>query len=309
MKKRVLTFLLAGVLASAGALAGCAQKDTKPAQEPAAEKEVAAETKEEEVKAEETVEETVAEAEPVEVREIHVATGGHTKPWTFVDENDNLVGYDIEIVEEVFSRLPQYELVFDVVEFSSIFTGLDAGYYQMGANNIALTEERQAKYLYSVPKVKSEEILLSSTIDFEKDSYTLDEVTQWVYTLEPGNMHTTEAEKYNEAHPDNPIEINYTEETVPVILQNVQDGKYELFSTAKAMYFGAYQKEFGFDLNYATLDYGRGQAYAYFIAAKGEEQLIEDFNTVLTELIKDGTVAAISEKYIGEDLVPYEAFE
>jgi polar amino acid transport system substrate-binding protein len=299
MKKRLISVL--GVI-SAGALllAGCGSAGSASGSTASAAPAPAAQTE-----ATDTAAST--DAAP-EVTVIHCGTGGHTRPWTYTDDNDELIGYDIEIVKEVFNRLPQYEVEFEIIEFASIFTGMDAGNFQMGANNFSMNEERKAKYLFSTPKVISEEVLLSSTIEFTKDRYTLDELTQYVYTAEPGSAHTTEAEKYNDEHPDNQITINYTEEDVPTILTNVQSGKYELFSTAKPMYFGAYKDQLGLDLNYAILDWGKGPVYSYFLFAKGQEQLQEDFDAVLAELVADGTLKAISEKYIGEDLTPYEAY-
>lgn len=297
MKRKTTALFLTAALAVTGILGGCGSASTSSASDVAS-KATADET-------------TQAEAEGAasDVREIHVATGGKTRPWTYYDDNDTLIGYDIELVQEIFSRLPQYKLVIDVVEGSAIFSGIDSGIYQIGANNYAKTPEREEKYLFTLPKVKNDEVLLSSTINFDKESYTLSELTDYVYTLEPGALHTVEAEMYNEANPDNQITLNYTEEDLPTILQSVQSGKYELFSTAKAMYFGAYKDLFGLTLNTATLDYGRGQPYSYLIVGKGEEQLVEDINAVLKDLFAEGYFKELSDKYIGLDMVPYDAYK
>ena len=68
---------------------------------------------------------------------IVATTGTGPSPFIFQGDDGNLDGYDIAVIKEIFSRLPQYELEFQTTEFASIFTGIDAGYYQMGVNNIS----------------------------------------------------------------------------------------------------------------------------------------------------------------------------
>ncbi|MCE2059589.1 transporter substrate-binding domain-containing protein, partial [Streptococcus thermophilus] len=45
----------------------------------------------------------------------------------------------------------KYEVKFQKTEWSSVFTGLDAGKYQMAGNNISYSKERAQKYLFSYP--------------------------------------------------------------------------------------------------------------------------------------------------------------
>ena len=80
---------------------------------------------------------------------IVATTGTGPSPFIFQGDDGNLDGYDIAVIKEIFSRLPQYELEFQTTEFASIFTGIDAGYYQMGVNNISYNKERGEKYLFS----------------------------------------------------------------------------------------------------------------------------------------------------------------
>jgi polar amino acid transport system substrate-binding protein len=78
------------------------------------------------------------------------ATVGTTAPFSY-EESGKLTGYDIEVAKAVFKDSDQYKVNFKKTEWSSIFTGLDSGKYQLGGNNISYTKERSAKYLYSYP--------------------------------------------------------------------------------------------------------------------------------------------------------------
>ncbi|HHU64757.1 transporter substrate-binding domain-containing protein, partial [Streptococcus sp.] len=80
-------------------------------------------------------------------KELTFATVGTTAPFSY-EESGKLTGYDIEVAKAVFKDSDKYKVTFKKTEWSSIFTGLDSGKYQLGGNNISYTKERSAKYLY-----------------------------------------------------------------------------------------------------------------------------------------------------------------
>ena len=60
--------------------------------------------------------------------EIVIATEGTWSPWTFHDENDELVGYDVEVGKLIAEKLG-VEPVFVEGEWDGLFAGLDAERY------------------------------------------------------------------------------------------------------------------------------------------------------------------------------------
>ena len=80
--------------------------------------------------------------------EVVFATVGTTAPFSYED-NGELTGYDIEVAKAVFKDSDKYKVTFKKTEWSSIFTGIDSGKYQMAANNISYTKARANKYLFS----------------------------------------------------------------------------------------------------------------------------------------------------------------
>lgn len=133
------------------------------------------------------------------------------------------------MIKEIFSRLPQYELEFQTTEFASIFTGIDAGYYQMGVNNISYNKERGEKYLFSdVYSVSTYGILVR---DDNTDIQTLDDLPGHTTETSPTSYKASMYQSYNEAHPDAQIEVSYIEDSNNTPL-SVSDGKidFELFS-------------------------------------------------------------------------------
>ena len=252
---------------------------------------------------------TSEEVQPAgEVRKIYAVTGASPRPFTYYDDNNELTGQNIELVTAIFDKLPQYELVWEVTDFPSIFAGLDSDRYQLGVNNFAKNPEREEKYIFTDPifsnayiVVFRKDLELPEKLDF-KDLAGLNYVGQTAINV------TTAIEKYNDENPDNQIKINYTEEDLNVQLNDLEAGKYDFLVIDKPMYWGFYQPEFGYDLNTADLaGYGVGEGLdSYLIVSKTEEneQLVADINAALREVIEEGKSKELNEKYFGDDYSP-----
>ena len=82
--------------------------------------------------------------------EIVVAMEGTWAPWTYHDEQDNLVGYDVEVAQLIAEKLG-VKATFVEGEWDGLLAGLDAGRYDIMVNGVDITEERQLKYDFSTP--------------------------------------------------------------------------------------------------------------------------------------------------------------
>ncbi len=79
-----------------------------------------------------------------------VAMEGTWAPWTYHDENDNLVGFDVEVAQKIGEKLG-VEVTFVEGEWDGLFAGLDSGRYDMVVNGVEITDERAEKYDFSEP--------------------------------------------------------------------------------------------------------------------------------------------------------------
>ena len=294
MKKKIISLVLTVGL-TLGTLTGCGQS---AAQASEGTQETAQETTQ--VQAEETAQ---ADA-PAEVTVIHAATSGAPRPFTYVDEDGNLTGQNIELIKAVFDKLPQYELVIEKTEFPSIFTGIDAGLYDLGVNNIAKNPDREAKYLFTDPEMVNHYIaVVNKNIDITEIT-DLTELAGKKYIGSAGNDKTTVVEKYNDEHPDQQIIIDYTESDLLTQLNDVEAGKEDFLIIDAPMYNGYYGPEFNFDVNTFDLSNVKSSSYSYFIVAKDNTQLAEDINAALKQVIEEGISTEIDIKFLGEDYSP-----
>ncbi|MBO4318642.1 MAG: transporter substrate-binding domain-containing protein [Mailhella sp.] len=82
--------------------------------------------------------------------QIVIAMEGTWAPWTYHDEKDALVGFDVEVAKGIAARLG-VKPVFAEGEWDGLFAGMDAGRYDIVVNGVEYTEERGQKYDFSVP--------------------------------------------------------------------------------------------------------------------------------------------------------------
>lgn len=248
-------------------------------------------------------------SDSTETTRVYAATSANPKPFTYVDDNNELTGHNIELLKAVFDKLPQYELIFETTDFTSIFAGLDSDRYQIGANNFTANDERKEKYLFSDAMFENCYVAVVASESTLKNIEDLSALTGKTYIGNAGINVTTAVEKYNENNPDNQIEMYYTEAEMIVQLQEVESGKYDFLLMDKPM-FNYYIKEYDLDVKCLELSGDVSaeimtQPYSYFLISKGNEQLLKDINKALAEVIEEGVSKKINEKYFDSDYTPY----
>lgn len=191
-----------------------------------------------------------------------------------------------------------------------MFTGLDAGSYQIAANNLGKSPEREEKYLYTDAILKNSLVVIANKdSDLPDNKVSYDELAGLTYIGSPNITYTTDIEQWNEANPDKQINIQYSEDDLAKQLQGIQDGgaDYDFLVIDQPMFDGYYQPEFNFQIKEIKLVTERGNDLgldSYFILPKSEKRLRDEINTTLHALVEDGTVKAIDEKYFGADYSP-----
>lgn len=82
--------------------------------------------------------------------QIIVAMEGDWAPWTYHDENDVLVGYDVEVAQSIAAKLG-VEASFVEGEWDGLFAGMDAGRYDIVCNGVEITDDRAETYDFTTP--------------------------------------------------------------------------------------------------------------------------------------------------------------
>ncbi len=229
-------------------------------------------------------------------------------PFVFTDEDDNLVGYDIELITAVFDRLPQYELQFELNEWDAILTGLDSGLYQISTECIFYSEERAEKYYFSDPIFYDPVVAVTEPSHPEVKTFA--DIAGETIPASPGSIWALAVESYNETHPDETVNIDYAETDFFQIFSKAAEGDVVLL-TDYGMATGILS-ESDFNVNVSQLDADflsqyMDSSFTYFMMSRygdDAEQFRDDVTNALKEVMADGTAKALSEKYFGEDLTP-----
>lgn len=240
-------------------------------------------------------------------------TGGSLAPYFYVGEDDELTGVDIDIVKEVFNRLPQYELQIDIAD---ALQGVISGQYDIAINNYGYTDERAESYYYSYPYKTSFNEYIQRADDEPLTS--LEDLADRGYKIElgAGSLTANALEKWNEENLDHQINIVYSNADFQVKYQHIVDGVADVAIDDGPLIdnllpnFGLEGKLVANAIDEETEDFLFPQNNTYFLFGKNEKgaALREDVNKVLKEMKEDGTLAQITEKYLGKDTSPDEKY-
>lgn len=150
-----------------------------------------------------------SEIEDSGVRKIKVAFPQASKPVSWLDEQGNATGYDVEAMKLVDELLPDYEFEFVPTSDDDLLLGVEQGKYDVGIKNAFWTEERTEKFIY--PK---EFLGLSSTgLVLKKENEQIKNLQDFAsaqFSLAPiaaNNAQYTIIDEYNKENPDNAVKL------------------------------------------------------------------------------------------------------
>lgn len=149
---------------------------------------------------------------------VKAGTGANVKPYTYVGDDNETTGYDVEVLKEVFDRLDGYDLQIEVTDIPSVFSGVTSGTYQIGVNNFSYNEERAKSYLYSYPYDKIGYVFITKKGAPEVKTFA--DAAGKSFEGQSGVSVTTAIESWNEKNPDKKIDITYTDADTAITLQH-----------------------------------------------------------------------------------------
>jgi polar amino acid transport system substrate-binding protein len=88
-----------------------------------------------------------AAGEPMRLR---IASEGARPPFNYLDANNELAGFEIDLAREICRRLPA-DCSFVVQDWESLIPGLEARQYDLIVAAMEITEERQRRIAFSKP--------------------------------------------------------------------------------------------------------------------------------------------------------------
>ncbi len=97
--------------------------------------------------------------EAAEMLHIVIATDATWPPMEMVDENKEIVGFDIDLMKAVAEK-GGFTVEFQNTAWDGIFAGLAAGVFDAVMSSVTITEERKKTMDFSVPYINAGQILI-----------------------------------------------------------------------------------------------------------------------------------------------------
>jgi len=232
------------------------------------------------------------------VKTYQVATRGTFRPFTYMDEKDQLTGYDIELLREVEKRNPDIKFEFKTMSVDAGFLGLESGQVDVVANQIVANPKRADKSIFTkeVNNYTSRKLAVK---DDRNDITTIDDLRGKKVAVTSSSEVTRQLQKYNEtAEPK--IELVYTDKGSTETLNLVATGRVDASPTYEVVIDEA-KNTLGIDVK-AVGPTIASDATCYALRKDENSQVLANkIDATIKEMRADGSLKKLSEKFLGKD--------
>lgn len=224
-----------------------------------------------------------------------IAMEGNWAPWTYENEDGELVGFEVEVSRAVAEKLgvtPEYV----TGEWDGLLAGVQAGRYDVMANGVGYTEERAQAYYYSdfyafnrtalVVRGDNEEIKSLEDLDGKTTCNSANSTYQLL------------AEKYGATVKD--------VESLAGTIDELMAGRVDATLNAEVSINDYMREQPDADIKIVDYDPDVEQVGMIMPYGASSDSLRDAINQALEELRADGTLTEISNKYFGMDITTNE---
>lgn len=227
---------------------------------------------------------------------LNVALSSINVPYSYVDKDGKLVGFEAEVFRAVDKALPEYQFDLKTYDYNGVLAQLNSGKSDIAVASLDVTKDRldkfgaTASYVKGVTKlvVAADNTKISSINDLHDASY---------FGLTPAYPPSQVIEKYNKEHNAN-ITIDYGNLATEQYVAAIAEGKYDA-TALNPVNMIAFNKQYGNKLKAVGDDLTEASIVAY--TPNKKLAALPKIDSALQKLYEDGTLKKLSEQFLGAD--------
>jgi len=214
-----------------------------------------------------------------------IGTNAEYPPFATI-ENDEITGFDIDLIKEIAQRLHKTIKLKDM-PFDTLIPEMQLGHITVIAAGMTATPEREKQMFFSVPYLEQDP-LVAITQDSNMIIHSVDDLTNKRIVVNEGYT----ADSYLSQYPHLTIERLATPAEAILALKS---GRADIFVAAHSSVQPFLRQQQAQKFATHTLE-GVGDSYALAISKKDPE-LLDAINKSIKELLQDGTIEQLKKKW------------
>lgn len=215
-------------------------------------------------------------------------------PMGYRDENGEIAGFDIDLAKEVCARLG-VELVFQPIDWDAKILDLNSMDIDVIWNGLTITDERKEKINFSKPYIANRQIIIvkaDSGIDMKAD------LADKAIGFQLGSS-AEDAFYSDEATAASVADVFKYQDNIQAMM-DLEAGKIDVVVVDEIL--GRYNISKRPGVFMVASDYFAEEEYGIGFR-KGDDAFTDRIDEILDEMRADGSAAAISTKWFGEDVL------
>ena len=234
-------------------------------------------------------------------QKIVVGLDDNYPPMGFKDENNQIVGFDVDLAKEASKRLGR-EVEFKAIDWSSKEAELKSKRVDVLWNGLDITEKRKENMLFSDPYMDNRQIVFVKKEDTDLIKDERDLANKVIGTQSGGT-----AEEYIDSNAElkeSFADLKKYSDYIAAFM-DLENGRLDAIVADEIT--GRYYMSKHPDI-FEALDVTVGPVSTFGIGFRKDDTALKDeVQKVLDDMSKDGTMAEISKRWFGEDITKVAA--
>ncbi len=223
--------------------------------------------------------------------QLKVGTAADFPPFTFRDENDQIIGFDIDIVKEVAKRI---KADIDIIDrpFSMLLTQAQLGQLQIIAAGISATKEREKHIRFTKPYLEQNPLIIISPKNKNINIKNIEDIKSKNVIVNTGYITDTYISNLPEDYHINIIRLSKVQDSIIALNHN----KGDVFVTTKIALSPYLKGENQNKYNIFQIP-GTSETTSLAVSKHVPQELFDKIQQALDAMKTDGTLEKFKEKW------------